>query len=92
MIVKIKIPHGRWVPGNMPDVTRQYAAELVSRGIAEIAEVQGRLDLPPKKAEEEKDQPIVVNNYFMSPGPDDTGDEGESPDDPGEKPRKKKKD
>lgn len=88
MIVKILQQFGKWVPGQMPELTRQYAMELIERRIAEIADDQTRTDLPPKKAEE-KEQPIVVNNYFMQPGPDDTEDEG--PDDTGEtKPKKKK--
>lgn len=88
--MKILTPFGKWVPGQMPDVTRKYAIELIERKIAVLADDQTRLDMPPKKAEE-KEQPIVVNNYFMQPGPDDTG-EDEGPDDTGEaNPKQKKK-
>lgn len=90
MKVRILTPFGKWVPGQEPDLTRRYAIELIERRIAIMAEDQTRTDLPPKKAEE-KEQPIVVNNYFMQPGPDEIGEDG-GPDDTGEtKPKQKNK-
>lgn len=66
MIIEIKKPYGKWIPGHKPDVLGQVAMELIQRGIAEPADDQTRQDLPPKK-EEEKEQTITVNNYYVLP-------------------------
>ena len=72
----------------MPDIHRMQALELISRGLAVMAEDQTRIDVAPKKAEE-KEQPITINNYFMG-GPD-TVEEGEQTGGPdAAKPNKKK--
>lgn len=81
MIIEIKQPYGKWVPGHKPDVLGHVGIELIQRGIATLADDQTRQDLPPKKAEEEKEQAITVNNYYVMP-------EAEQ-EEPKRKPRKK---
>jgi hypothetical protein len=71
MIVEILKPFGKWQPGAKPDLTRQYARELVDQGVARYAEYKPEAHIEmiqaEKKAEKDKAGQMVVNNYFMAP-------------------------
>lgn len=66
MIVTIIQPYGKWKGGEHPDVTRQFARELIGGGYAVEG---GEAELLPGKEKEEAPQPMTVNNYFVSDTP-----------------------
>jgi len=82
MIIEILKAHGKWVPGNLVDVTRTTGAAMVLAGVARIHEDQSRRDYTPKAAEPPEPQTIVVNNYFPAPEPEDEQPEPEEDDKP----------
>lgn len=65
----IKAHEGRQ-PGYVTDVLRSKAADLVAIGVAKICTDQSR-DVPPIKKPEEQPQNITVNNYYLTPEPED---------------------
>ena len=77
MIIEIQKAHGKWTPGDLVDVTRTTAAAMVLAGLARIHEDQSRRDYTPKAAEQPEPQPIVVNNYFVAPEPEESEPEHE---------------
>jgi len=77
MIIEILKANGKWVPGNLVDVTRTTAAAMVLAGVARIHEDQSRRDYTPKAAEQPEPQTIVVNNYFVTPEPEEDAPEPE---------------
>lgn len=66
MIIRILKPNGKWKVGDTPDVTTSLAAALCATGVAQVDADQTRRDFTPKPPAEEP-QPMVVNNYFVTP-------------------------
>jgi hypothetical protein len=67
MIIEILKAHGKWIAGDLVDVTRQKAAALAFTGVARIHEDQTRRDYTPTTTEPPPPQQVVVNNYFLAP-------------------------
>lgn len=63
--------------GEITDVRRAKAAEMIAAGIAEVCEDQTRTDLPPPKEPEQTIQNITVNNFFPGPEPGEWVQENE---------------
>jgi hypothetical protein len=67
MIIEILKAHGKWVPGDVVDVTREKAAALAFTGVCRIHEDQTRRDYTPTPTEPPEPQQVTVNNYFLAP-------------------------
>lgn len=67
MIVEILKAHGKWKPGDTPDISRAGVQALIDAGVAKIHDDQTRRDYTPKAQEQEKPAPIIVNNFFAAP-------------------------
>lgn len=67
MIVHILKEYDGLRPGQIVDVTRDYARQLISWQVAIAADSQERFDAPKKKIEETEPKEIIVNNYYVAP-------------------------
>ena len=67
MIVHILKQYDGLRPGQIVDVTREYARQLISWQVAIAADNQERFDIVKKKVEETEPKEIIVNNYYVAP-------------------------
>lgn len=72
MNVVILKPFGKWKAGARPDLTRNFARQLIAQGIAK--EADGSVEAIPKKDEDPPPQ-MTVNNYFFAPGTEPESEE-----------------
>ncbi len=67
MIVHILKEYDGLRPGQIVDVTREYARQLISWKVAIAADSQERFDVPKKRVEQTEPKEIIVNNYYVEP-------------------------
>lgn len=65
MIIRIIKDFSKWRVGELVDVTKDLANDLIGKEIAELNDDQARLDAPPIDKKEEPPQEITVNNYYV---------------------------
>ena len=68
MIIKLHEPYKKGKAGDVIEVSRVVALQLIAEGKATLHPDQTRLDYTPKTKEPEKEpQRIEVNNYYLPP-------------------------